>query len=100
MTRRWLLRRVPTAQCDTARCHSGTPASERQLPLPTVPVSTLPSEAWAAPGLLLPVLCSAGAALLPGGGEGRPWESVGDAAWGSAEEEGEEEEEERSRGVL
>lgn len=59
-----------------------------------------PGEAWAAPGLLSPVLCSAGAALLPGGGEGTPWESVGDAAWGSVEEEGEEEEEERSRGLL
>ena len=63
-----------------------------------MPAAALPGKAWATPGLLSPALCSAG------GGEGRPRESVGDAAWGSGEEEEEEQEEEkekeRSRGVL
>ena len=88
---RW---QVPAALCDIAPHHSGTPASQRQLPLPTVPAATLPGKAWATPGLLSPALCSAG------GGEGRPRESTGDAAWGSGEEEEEEKEKERSRGVL
>ena len=60
-----------TALCDTARHHNGTPATQRQQPLPTVPPAILLGKAWATPGLLSPVLCSAGAALLPGGGEER-----------------------------